>query len=162
MYFGCLATFHWYLSCENGQTYIHTFRCNNFLTPQISLYVSKTMVNIMQKRKGAHRKRYGCMDVCMDGCMDSWPRNADFGGTPFPYEFFLQKHWFGTLFDSPCTPPPRGGPGWGSPPNIHTYKHTKLLLFRSHFGSSHFGSSCIGPSDHFSASERRWVGHRLS
>ena len=56
MYFGCLGTFPRYLSSEKGQTYIQTFRRNNFLTPQISLYVSETMVNIEQIRFYIHRK----------------------------------------------------------------------------------------------------------
>ena len=56
MYFGGLGTFHRYLSSEKGQTYIQTFRCNNFLTPKISLYVSETTVNIEQIRFYMHRK----------------------------------------------------------------------------------------------------------
>ena len=56
MYFGCLGTFPRYLSSEKGQTYIQTFRRNNFLTPKISLYVSETSINIEQIRFYIHRK----------------------------------------------------------------------------------------------------------
>ena len=50
MYVCMLVDFRWYLSCENGLTYIHTWPCNNFLTPQFSMYVSKTTIKTMQNR----------------------------------------------------------------------------------------------------------------
>ena len=69
--------FHRCLSCGKGQTYKHTFRCNNFMTIKISLYVSETTVNTMQKRFNIHRKPWVSGNphknwVCMDGCMDGW------------------------------------------------------------------------------------------
>ena len=53
--FGCLGIFSIFTRLS-GQTSKHTFRCDNFLTPQISLYVSETSINTKQKRIRAQRK----------------------------------------------------------------------------------------------------------
>ena len=50
MYVCMYADFHRYLSCFPAQTYKHTCWCINSKTTQISLYVSETTVNTMQKR----------------------------------------------------------------------------------------------------------------
>ena len=76
MYVCMFVDFHRYVSCEHCQTYMHTFRCNNFLTPQISLYVSKTTINTMQKRFKAQARSnchvclyFVCLYVCMFVCL---------------------------------------------------------------------------------------------
>ena len=50
MYVCMLDHFNTINTDENRQIYIHTLTCNNFLTHKFFMYVSKTMVNTMQKR----------------------------------------------------------------------------------------------------------------